>query len=189
MNKFKHLMIDLETMGNKPGAAIVAIAAVPFDMVSGVTDDALFYEVVDLQSSVQHGGKIDADTVLWWLGKSDNARNEITNKDKAIQLTTALANLNGFASLCCEENVRVWGNGVCFDNVILRGAYENCSIPPFWKHWRDRDVRTIVELGRDAGIDPKKDFPFVGEAHNALDDALHQVNYVVAIHQHLFKNL
>ncbi|MEM8381682.1 3'-5' exonuclease, partial [Morganella morganii] len=68
MNKFKHLMIDLETMGNKPDSAIVAIAAVPFDMVSGVTDDALFYEIIDLRSSEKYGGSIDADTVLWWLG-------------------------------------------------------------------------------------------------------------------------
>ncbi|MEM8483825.1 3'-5' exoribonuclease, partial [Morganella morganii] len=61
MTKFKHLMIDLETMGNKPDSAIVAIAAVPFDMVSGVTDDALFYEIIDLRSSEKYGGSIDAD--------------------------------------------------------------------------------------------------------------------------------
>ncbi|HDF2341375.1 TPA: 3'-5' exoribonuclease [Morganella morganii] len=94
---------------------------------------------------------------------------------------------------CCDtihtpELNAIWGNGSNFDNVILRTAYENCAITPFWKHWNDRDVRTIVELGRNAGIDPKKDFPFVGEVRNALDDALHQVNYVVAIHQHLLKN-
>lgn len=188
MNKFKHLMIDLETMGNKPDSAIVAIGAVPFDMVSGVTDDAIFYEVVELRSSASYGGSIDADTVLWWLDKSDNARSEITNSEKAIDLPVALANLNTFVSAYCDERIQVWGNGSNFDNVILRSAYEHCGITPFWKHWNDRDVRTIVELGRNAGIDPKKDFPFVGDAHNALDDALHQVNYVTAIHQHLFKN-
>ncbi|HCT6468471.1 3'-5' exonuclease [Morganella morganii] len=189
MDKFKHLMIDLETMGNKPDSAIVAIAAVPFDMVSGVTDDALFYEVVDLRSSAGLGGSIDADTVLWWLGHSENTRGEITNSTIMINLPVALGRLHSFASEFCGEQVQVWGNGSSFDNVILRSAYENCAITPFWKHWNDRDVRTIVELGRNAGIDPKKDFPFVGEVHNALDDALHQVNYVVAIHQHLFKNL
>ncbi len=188
MSKFKHLMIDLETMGNKPDSAIVAIAAVPFDMVSGVTDDALFYEVIDLHSSEKYGGSIDADTVLWWLGKSENARGEITNSTKMIDLPVALTRLNSFTFEFCEERVQVWGNGSNFDNVILRTAYENCELNPFWRHWNDRDVRTIVELGRNAGIDPKKDFPFVGEAHNALDDALHQVNYVVAIHQHLLKN-
>ncbi|MDH0354992.1 3'-5' exoribonuclease [Morganella sp. GD04133] len=188
MNKFKQLMIDLETMGNKPDSAIVAIAAVPFDMVSGVTDDALFYEVIDLRSSEKYGGSIDADTVLWWLGKSENARGKITNGTKMIDLHASLTRLNSFSSEFCEERVQVWGNGSNFDNVILRTAYESCEITPFWKHWNDRDVRTIVELGRNAGINPKKDFPFVGEAHNALDDALHQVNYVVAIHQHLLKN-
>lgn len=188
MNKLKHLMNDLETMGNKPDSAIVAIGAVPFDMVSGVTDDALFYEVVDLRSSAKYGGSIDADTVLWWLDKSDNARSEITNSEKAIDLPLALTCLSAFASEFCDDRVQVWGNGSNFDNVILRSAYERCKLTPFWKHWNDRDVRTIVELGRNAGIDPKKDFPFVGDAHNALDDALHQVNYVTAIHQHLFKN-
>lgn len=181
--------MTLKLWGNKPDSAIVAIAAVPFDMISGVTDDALFYEVINLRNSEKYGGSIDADTVLWWLGKSKNARGKITNSTKMIDLPVALTRLNSFAFEFCEERVQVWGNGSNFDNVILRTAYENCEINPFWRHWNDRDVRTIVELGRNAGIDPKKDFPFVGEAHNALDDALHQVNYVVAIHQHLFKNL
>lgn len=149
-------MIDLEVMAKKPDGAIAAIAAVPFDMVSGVTDDALFYEVVDLRSSAGLGGSIDADTVLWWLGKSDNARGEIINSEKAIELPDALLGLSSFVSEFCGEQVQVWGNGSSFDNVILRSAYENCGITPFWKHWNDRDVRTIVELGRNAGIDPKK---------------------------------
>ncbi|MEM8305595.1 3'-5' exonuclease, partial [Morganella morganii] len=144
MNKFKHLMIDLEVMAKKPDGAIAAIAAVPFDMVSGVTDDALFYEVVDLRSSAGLGGSIDADTVLWWLGKSDNARGEIINSEKAIELPDALLGLSSFVSEFCGEQVQVWGNGSSFDNVILRSAYENCGITPFWKHWNDRDVRTIV---------------------------------------------
>ena len=187
--KYKNMMLDLETMGNKPDSAIVAIAAVPFDMVSGVTDDALFYEVVDLRSSAKHGGSIDADTVLWWLKQEGPARMEITDPEKQNGLSDTLYRLSKFSEKHCDKAVQVWGNGCNFDNVVLRYAYEQCGIQPFWKFWNDRDVRTIVELGRNAGIDPKKDFPFVGEAHNALDDALHQVNYVVAIHQHLFKNL
>ncbi|WP_432482023.1 3'-5' exonuclease, partial [Morganella morganii] len=91
------------------------------------------------------GGSIDADTVLWWLGKSDNARGEIINSEKAIELPDALLGLSSFVSEFCGEQVQVWGNGSSFDNVILRSAYENCGITPFWKHWNDRDVRTIVE--------------------------------------------
>ncbi|WP_413496487.1 3'-5' exonuclease, partial [Morganella psychrotolerans] len=172
----------------KPDSAIVAIGAVPFDMVSGAAADVHFYEVVDLRSSAKYGGSIDADTVLWWLDKSARVRSEITNSGKTVRLPAALENLDAFALKYCDDRVQMWGNGSNFDNVILRSAYERCCITPFWKHWNDRDVRTIVELGRNAGIDPKKDFPFVGDTHNALDDALHQVNYVTAIHQHLFKN-
>lgn len=81
----------------------------------------------------------------------------------------------------------MWGNGVDFDNVILRNAYDAVSIEPFWKHWNNRCVRTIVELGRNAGIDPKKTLQFEGDQHNALADAIHQAKCVSIIHQHLIK--
>jgi len=56
-------------------------------------------------------------------------------------------------------------------------------------HYNDRDVRTIVDLGRALlGFDPKKDMPFTGERHNALDDAIHQAKYVSAIYQALAVN-
>jgi hypothetical protein len=46
----------------------------------------------------------------------------------------------------------VWGNGATFDNVILRASYERELIPCLWHFWNDRDVRTIVELGRSLGL-------------------------------------
>ncbi|EPG3512343.1 3'-5' exonuclease, partial [Klebsiella pneumoniae] len=49
----------------------------------------------------------------------------------------------------------------------------------------DRDVRTIVELGRAIGINPRRDIPFEGDRHNALADAKHQAKYVSAIWQRL----
>jgi hypothetical protein len=53
-----------------------------------------------------------------------------------------------------------------------------------WKFWHERDVRTVVELGRSIlGYDPKRDMPFDGAVHNALEDAQHQVKYVSAIIQ------
>ncbi|EBO5570485.1 3'-5' exoribonuclease, partial [Salmonella enterica] len=53
--------------------------------------------------------------------------------------------------------------------------------------WNDRDVRTIVELGKAIGFDPKRDMPFEGTRHNALDDAIHQAKYVSAIWKKLAK--
>lgn len=57
--------------------------------------------------------------------------------------------------------------------------------PTPWIWWNDRDVRTMVALGKVIGFDPKNDMPFDGERHNALADAIHQAQYVSAIWQRL----
>lgn len=58
-----HLMIDLETMGNKPTAPIVAIGAVFFDPKSSELD-AEFYVAVNLASAMDQGATPDGDTIL-----------------------------------------------------------------------------------------------------------------------------
>lgn len=182
--KYKHLMVDQETMSNKGNAAIVSIGAVAFEPSTGEVGPT-FYSVVDLTSCEHAGLHIDADTVLWWMQKSSEARSAIIAD--GVNLRKALHNLNCFSEDKLSEDIQVWGNGVDFDNVILRNAYNAVGLEPFWKHWNNRCVRTIVELGRNAGIDPKKTLDFVGEPHNALDDAIHQAKYVSIIHQHLIK--
>ncbi|EJE5400891.1 3'-5' exoribonuclease, partial [Shigella flexneri] len=94
-----------------------------------------------------------------------------------------------------EFFVQVWGNGANFDNTILRRSYERQGIPcrsyerqgipcP-WRYYNDRDVRTIVELGKAIDFDARTAIPFEGERHNALDDARYQAKYVSAIWQKL----
>ncbi|EKT55501.1 3'-5' exonuclease [Providencia sneebia] len=182
--KYKNLMLDLETMSNKGNAAIVSIGAVAFEPSTGEIGPT-FYTVVDLISSERAGLHIDADTVLWWMKKSSEARAAIIAD--GCWLDESLGDLNLFAERVLTDDVQVWGNGVDFDNVILRNAYNAVNLEPFWKRWNNRGVRTIVELGRNTGIDPKRTLAFEGEPHNALDDAIHQAKYVSIIHQHLIK--
>ncbi len=52
--KFKHLMLDIETMGNESYSAITSIGAVEFDIETGETGDE-FYVVVGLQSCLDAG--------------------------------------------------------------------------------------------------------------------------------------
>ncbi|OAT46972.1 3'-5' exonuclease [Providencia heimbachae] len=182
--KYKHLMVDLETMSNKGNAAIVSIGAVAFEPLTGEIGPT-FYQVIDLRSCERAGLHIDADTVLWWMRKSSEARAAIVAE--GTDLSLALSNLCAFSRKNLTDDVQVWGNGVDFDNVILRNAYNATKLEPFWEHWNNRCVRTIVELGRNTGIDPKTTLPFVGVLHNSLDDAIHQAKYVSIIHQHLIK--
>ncbi|KEY58463.1 3'-5' exonuclease [Serratia sp. DD3] len=180
-----NIMLDLETMGNNPNAPIVAIGAVFFDIANGTLGDQ-FYTAVDLESEMALGAVPNADTIKWWLKQGSEARAEITSI-AANNITAALSGLFGFACSHCSDTGRldVWGNGASFDNVILRAAYERVGIDPFWNWWNDRDVRTMVMLGRQIDFDPKRDMPFSGERHNALNDAIHQAQYVSAIYQRL----
>ncbi len=42
-------------------------------------------------------------------------------------------------------------------------------------------------IGSLIGFDPKRDMPFKGTRHNALDDAIHQAKYVSVIWKKLAK--
>ncbi|CAB5565417.1 Exodeoxyribonuclease 8 [Citrobacter youngae] len=186
---YTHLMVDMETMGNSPDAPIVSIGAVFFDPSTGNTG-AEFYRVVSLESSMSFGMKPDASTIQWWLKQSPEARSAIL-VDEAMGLFETLELLADFIAENAangSHTVQLWGNGCSFDNVILRRAYALTDTPFAVPFWNDRDVRTMVELGKSVGINPRYDIPFEGDMHNALSDARHQVKYVSAIWQRLTAN-
>lgn len=186
---YTHLMVDMETMGNGPDAPIVSIGAVFFAPSTGNTG-AEFYRVVSLESSMSFGMKPDASTIQWWLKQSSEARSAIL-VDEAMGLRETLELLADFIAenaASGSHTVQLWGNGCSFDNVILRRAYVLTETPFAVPFWNDRDVRTMVELGKSVGINPRFDIPFEGDMHNALSDARHQVKYVSAIWQRLTAN-
>ena len=186
---YTHLMVDMETMGNSPDAPIVSIGAVFFDPSTGNTG-AEFYRVVSLESSMSFGMKPDASTIQWWLKQSSEARSAIL-VDEAMGLLETLELLADFIAENAangSHTVQMWGNGCSFDNVILRRAYALTDTPFAVPFWNDRDVRTMVELGKSVGINPRYDIPFEGDMHNALSEARHQVKYVSAIWQRLTAN-
>ena len=180
---WNHLSVDLETMGKNPDAPIISIGAIFFDPQTGDMGPE-FSKTIDLETA---GGAIDRDTIKWWLKQSREAQSAILTDE--IPLDDALLQLREFI----DENsgeffVQVWGNGTNFDNVILRRSYERQGIPCPWRYHNDRDVRTIVELGKTIGFDARTAIPFEGVPHNALDDARHQAKYVSAIWQKLIPN-
>ncbi|MFA8246850.1 3'-5' exoribonuclease domain-containing protein, partial [Escherichia coli] len=175
-----HLMIDLETMGKNPDAPIISIGAIFFDPQTGDMGPE-FSKTIDLDTA---GGVIDRDVIKWWLKQSREAQSAIMTDE--IPLDDALLQLREFiAENSGEFFVQVWGNGANFDNVILRRSYERQGIPCPWRYCNDRDVRTIVELGKAIDFDARTAIPFEGERHNALDDARYQAKYVSAIWQKL----
>lgn len=180
----KHIMLDLETLGTGPTAAIVAIGACAFDLPGpGVHNDdnpeAHFYTRVDLQSSVDAGLEMDPSTLLWWMKQSDKARKS-TFEGRRTPLGDAILNFNNWVYHCApvagrtepdRADVWVWGNGATFDNVVIRSAFKAVRLNPCWSFHNDRCYRTVVNMLPDHR---QPAFEKYGIAHNALDDAIAQ---------------
>ncbi len=169
-----NVMLDLETMGNRPGAVIVSIGAVCFDVKTGL--GATFHERIDMRDAVASGLKMDASTVEWWLEQSKEAQSALLQYPRAT-LKQALLRFNDWLiANCTTSDLTIWGNGGDFDNVILAEAYHAVGFPLPWKYYRNRCYRTMKSLPNVAEK-PK----FQGLKHDALADACFQAEHLVAI--------
>ena len=170
-------MVDLETMGTGPTAAIVSIGCVPFDRESLTVGLDEFYTVVDLESSLKAGLTAESSTILWWMMQSEEARTELFSRRRA-QLYEALSALRYWmAGLVPAKNDRkVWGNGAAFDNVILSSAYKAVGLETPWNFWNDRCFRTMKNEFADVPLPDRS-----GLHHKAVDDARYQAECLVEI--------
>lgn len=167
------IMLDLETLGSSPQAAIIAIGAVAFDIPTRQLGEN-FYHVVDLESSVARGGIMDAATCLWWMQQSDTARAALQRPGVAVE--TALQHFSSWLGMLApRDEIRVWGNGAAFDNVILASAYRRINGAAPWQYWNDRCYRTVKALHPDVPMQR------TGDHHNALDDAISQAHHLIAM--------
>lgn len=177
----QHLMIDLETMGTRFDAPVLAIGAVYFDPDTGRLGEQ-FYRHIDMEDAFRYG-KVSGSTVKWWLKQSDNARAAIT-RDDGILAAQAFTEFQAFVlNGSAGDRVKPWGNGATFDITILEYAFLRIidrAAP--WKFWSIRDCRTIKDVAEPLNISVAE---LKGVAHHALDDAVHQAKWVSAMWQAL----
>lgn len=166
--KQRNIMIDIETWSTKPNAAIRSIAAVEFDIDTGVIGDKFYTNVSKIHNSVDFD--FDKETELWWASQSKESQ-KIFDDDQ-INIRFALYLLNEFI----EPNDIIWSNSPSFDCVILRDAMDYFNIIAEWEYYNERCVRTIVNLNKKAS-----DIPFEGIKHYAIDDCIHQIKRVCAV--------
>lgn len=176
-----HYVLDLETMGKGPRAAIVAIGCVRIENLQ--VSDTL-YRHIDLQSSLRAGLTVDASTINWWLQQNREAQEAITSPEP-VMLFEALLALREFMSVEAygepNKQALLWGNGSSFDNVIIGSAFDAHNLARPWMFWNDRDLRTLLALYPEV-----KALPFEGLKHHALHDAKHEARQLImALQLHL----
>ena len=167
MNEENHIMLDLETLGKRPGCVVVSIGAVRFGP-SGVGSEE-FYSVLDRDAQQHRGLHIDPDTEEWWARQSDEAR-AVFNEPQ-LQVEQVLHAFNNFIG----PSAHIWGNGANFDEPILTEVFRVFEINQRWAFWRARCHRTLVKLA------PEVARPAPTVAHNALADAKAQAQHAVDV--------
>lgn len=184
MPNSRHIMLDIETLGTGSSSIILSIGAVKFTSREILNT---LHLVIDPESSEQYGLKMDASTVMWWMGfERDAARKSLMEHmgQSKLDLGSALEGFNLWYHADEEGNysqqdIPVWGNGAAFDNVILRTSYEKAGIQPPWQFWNDRCYRTLKNLFPEIRPDERE-----GLHHNALHDALYQTKHLQKIMQY-----
>jgi hypothetical protein len=168
-----HFMVDLETMGLAPNAAIVSIGIAEFDRKDIVSK---FYTPVSLQSCLDAGLTTTQSTVDWWQQQSVEARMAWQTTD-APSLESALREMGLYLlkQAGSAKRVAVWGNGANFDPVLLTSAYEALRADPPWEFWNVHCFRTMKNMFRVQAA------PRSGTHHNALDDAVTQALHLQRI--------
>lgn len=166
-DNMNQIMIDIETMGNGSNSALVSLAAVKFDMKTGKKGD-VFYRKISLKSCLDIGLKVNADTIMWWLKQSEEARKELY-QGETFNISEVLTDFTGF----CSYDYEIWGNSPRFDLGILQDAYRALNMKIPWYFRKERDVRTLVSFIPEI----KENWDYKGVGHNPIDDCYNQIDY------------
>lgn len=178
-------MVDIETLGTNGNNPVIQIGAAAFNIESGFITHA-FDKTQDIRQLGEMS--VDPNTLLWWLGTDAELLKNILTAEETTP--TLISDFHDFLSEIKESvdgEIKFWGNGILFDNRIIKEQMEAVGLTYPIRYSKDRDVRTILDLAADKlGIDEyelkaKAAATIDSESlvkHNAIDDVIAQVNLV-----------
>lgn len=174
------VMVDLETLGNKATSTIFQISASGFDIATGLSINS-FNGISDISKNDKMN--VTGDTIKWWLDTDAELLKTLLNKGEGSSDMLLIEFFKWLNAMTKDNDVYLWGNGILFDNNLLRTQFEalGMSYPIHFRN--DRDVRTIVELaalktGKTVKeLQAEYNNPSL-TAHNAMDDVYYQIALV-----------
>lgn len=172
----KHVMLDTETYGTRPGCVLRSVGIVGFTLSGKIGGG--WYSNITRESCEAVGLCVNPETERWWGRQSEEAQAPLLQNQQPLGDV-----VNKMHHLFRQSGALfIWSQGSSFDVPIWEAACDALGVPAPWKFWNIRDTRTIYHLGR---LDPR-DVQREGVAHHALDDAKYQVKCVQAAARNLF---
>lgn len=151
-------MLDLETMGTKPGCSILSVGLLIFNPQEGTIIDSHYWEL-------RPNGQLQWDTVLWWSQQASKPPMEGQWNLKEVQ--DALHKVWFNIRPCV-----IWANGANADFGWLRAAM---AVP--WSFRDERCLRTVAALYPHTVRPPDQ------HSHNALQDCVWQAKLLHNIYK------
>lgn len=166
-----HLMVDIETLGTRPGAVVISAAFVR------CSDEAHMVLNLSIPEQQALGMEIDPKTHAWW-GEQETKSPGIWARvtENPVPINAALPYIAQWITWAAGgSDWLIWCHGATFDCPLLDELYRRAGMVSPWSYWQVRDTRTLYDL---AGVNPK-DYA-VPPPHIALNDALGQSRALVA---------
>ena len=190
------IMTDIETLGKGDNPAVFQIAACAFDISTGN-----ILETFNVTADVTNMNNIEGDTLIWWLKTNKDLLLELllkgkesgnTERDIVWKFCEWVEELKK-KYIVDKKKVFLWGNGILFDNRIIKKKCDiyNAEYPIYYRC--DRDMRTILELaatkmGYEDDMEYKNTIENVGVAHDAFDDVKYQIQVVSKAYNDIMEN-
>lgn len=135
-------VIDFETLSTAHNAQVLSLAITWFKAGMVNTIYQLQQQTVswNFRLEGQEHRKTDEDTKQWWAEQSEEAQ----NAHRMLPLYHPETVLQLLQNYVDEHNiVYLIGNGIGFDNVLLKNLCEDYNVNYPVKYWGDLDLRTL----------------------------------------------
>lgn len=163
------MMVDWETLDNKPTAAVRAVGWVIFCYDTKSILSSGYIDGINVDAQLKLGRTVSWATLCWWMAQSEEARQAMFTEENKVNYSGAiLAMGNEFQKYGCEE---IWGNGTDFDTQITASLLELSNSGLFWNFRKQRCYREFM-IGKHKIHKPQV-------AHHAMHDAIAQAKNVL----------
>lgn len=168
-----NVMLDLETLGVKPGCKILSIGATVF----GLPDIRAIRHEFERTVSLVGQDRMDTpepETLDWWSKQGEEAKS--ISWSGITPITQCLDDFNQWLNLMREGDlsvkINIWGKGATFDEPILAEAMRRYGVVPAWNYKGAMCYRTLEAIGNALGL-ALPSMP-QDQAHIAINDVRYQ---------------
>jgi len=166
---YSECMVDIETTGLFPDrSAMIQLAAVRFDLETKEVDTRFFYRALKMPP----WRFWQESTWDWWSDKPEILTDIVSRmEDPAV----VMQDFFNWSVAQDGPAPRFWSKPLSFDFPFVSSYFRDFGLSMPYNYSQAMDMRSFMRgrLGLKQFKEPKPEF--VGNAHNALSDTIHQI--------------